>query len=430
MSSLLETFYILIKSNAKDVKKDQKELAKSTDDLQHSFLDLGKSLAEMAAAYFTVSSTVHNLRDSFDYQLQLSRASQALDVNVQDLDAWGRAVERAGGSTQGFQQSLVQLAQHLNIQYKDVIKILPQLAKTFEGKSKDNLYRFGTSIGMDPALISLLEKGQKSVEAIIARQKQLRGITAENAAGTQKFAQDWYDTMTIVAGVWDRVVDSIIPKSGAIVGALQQIGFFFQKNPDLIIGALIAIAAAFGAAAISIALANAEILGFIAAASLLYTVIKQSLGDPDSLISDFVRGIQRAAQDTVAAFQWVNDRIHNFIQRIKEDIQEVIDFFKKLTHLYDNAHNYVKGKEHQMLSGIVNFAKGKINDANSSSINSQTSQRTFNASANHRSVSVNTGPITIQTQATDGKSIGADFGKGLTDHIREATTSFDDGVQI
>jgi hypothetical protein len=51
-------------------------------------------------------------------------------------------------------------------------------------------------------------------------------------------------------------------------------------------------------------------------------------------------------------------------------------------------------------------------------------------SAGGQSTAVNTGDITIQTQATDADGIAAAFKQSMVDQFRQTVNTFDDGVSI
>ena len=48
----------------------------------------------------------------------------------------------------------------------------------------------------------------------------------------------------------------------------------------------------------------------------------------------------------------------------------------------------------------------------------------------NKTTTVQTGPITVQTQATDAQGIAGALGKGLQQELRGAIDEFDDGVMM
>lgn len=79
----------------------------------------------------------------------------------------------------------------------------------------------------------------------------------------------------------------------------------------------------------------------------------------------------------------------------------------------------------------ANIAKGQsqIATADSAPLSSMTSQSIANSTqSNTKNVNIKTGPVSVQTAATDGEGTAAAFGKGLNAHLRGAVDAYDDGV--
>lgn len=86
------------------------------------------------------------------------------------------------------------------------------------------------------------------------------------------------------------------------------------------------------------------------------------------------------------------------------------------------------------VAATVEAGKNAVVAADRQPTNSMTSNSIINNTSNkptqNRTVQVTTGPITIQTQATNGSEVGAAVGKGIQDHIKQANDEFDTGVAI
>lgn len=123
---------------------------------------------------------------------QLSALSSKLGRDVRDLDAWGAAVEQAGGSASAFQSTLdsfdkgmreaavsggggnLEMLYLLGIRATDargklrsLTDILPDLAKRIEGMSNARSRTILEKMGLDDGTIMLLQKGGKAVEDLM-----------------------------------------------------------------------------------------------------------------------------------------------------------------------------------------------------------------------------------------------------------------------
>ena len=74
--------------------------------------------------------------------------------------------------------------------------------------------------------------------------------------------------------------------------------------------------------------------------------------------------------------------------------------------------------------------KKALDVAGKSAIGAQTSNSIANSNKSiNKTTTVQTGPITIQTQATDAQGVAGALGSNLNDQMRQASSSFDDGVE-
>ena len=115
---------------------------------------------------------------------------------MQDVQAWGDAVARQGGSLQGFEGVIGGLTKQLqsipfgggegllatlaqmgisafNAQGKlqNVFDLLPQISEALAGMPKGQAIQFGARLGLDQGTLLLLEKGPAQVNELIKFQK-------------------------------------------------------------------------------------------------------------------------------------------------------------------------------------------------------------------------------------------------------------------
>lgn len=278
--SILDTFLILFESNADDVKKGAREAEAATkgldDKLKHandssdklgkSFLSAAKTFAIAATAAFSVHRIAGAIFAQAELTDALGKTSRALDVNVEDLDAWGQAAARSGGSAAGFQSSLGALNRgmadfaakgtsrvepffkQLGISMVDtrgkirpVMDLLPELADAFEGLSKQESTGLGEKLGLDAGTIMLLQQGRRSVEDLVNRQKSLGVITERNVEVAEKFNDQWADTGQIFRGMYLAIGTMILPALTSFLKGFESVVGFMQENGTFIEGFFIAI---------------------------------------------------------------------------------------------------------------------------------------------------------------------------------------------
>jgi methyl-accepting chemotaxis protein len=434
--SILETFYILFKSDSKEVKKGAEEAKKSTEDLAksldkvntganrvgESFVGMGRSIAGAAAALLTVGAVIGNIKEAYKYTLGLDQTSKALNVNIETLDAWGRAVQKNGGTAQGFQSSIQSLAKNLNIRNSDAIRMLPMLADSFKRVGADRSMRFGQSIGLDQATIMLLQQGRREVEAVINRQKELGTVTQRDAEIAGEFNDKWTDMTFAFRMMWVQVGSIVLPILGKIVDGFTEVAKSLQKHANFIIGAFIGMGAAILFFTAPLIAANAVVIGIGIAIAVAIAAFALLFED----IVAFVNGNESAIGHLIKRWPIVGEVFKTVFQGIRDTINSVIESFKFLFAAIEKVGSLFsqKWKDAHPFFGTI---PAMMNEVDNNPLGSQTSNSILNG-GNTKSTSINTGPITINTQATNGEEVSGALARGLRDQLRQATGTFDDGV--
>ena len=387
--SILETFYILFKSDASEVKKGAEEAERATKKLDESlknvdrdsekagksFLNLARSASGALGAFVSVGAVFASLRHAVNSVQELGNVSRELNVNVETLDAWGHAVQRTGGTAQGFQSSLRSLAEHLNTTSAVALKALPALADSLSKMNPAAANRYGKSLGLDQSTIYLLQQGRREVQATIAQQKELGLVTQQDVEVTRKFDNALYDLGRVFQSI-SR--DFALPALPALTKALE----YLTEHKDLIKGALLAIGGAVAAMGISFAIANPAIAAValsLAAFALAYEDVQKFKKGLPSVIGDVQKGVRK-----------LRKRGDAFAHRLPNWAQKILG---------------VKAPD---------YALNRLPSSGAVANNTTT---------------VNVGDVTIQTQAADGKEVAGSF-KGWLDHLWQSNSHFDNGVQI
>jgi hypothetical protein len=423
--SILETFYILFKSDASDVKKGAEEAEKSTKKLDESLKNVGKStekvgasflqLAKSAASFFAVAAAtravVQGITQANDYALKLGDASRALGVNAKELDAWGNAVQRTGGTAEGFQGSLKGLASHFGTTANIALKALPQLADVFQRLGRFRALQYGKILGLDEATILLLQQGRREVESVISRQKELGTVSQKNIEIAQKYRIANLELDSSFRGLYLELQQTIVPILTKFYNTLVPIIEYLRKHKDLVIGAFIGIGIAAGimlapfiVAAAPILATAAAIGAVIALFAIAYEDLQAFRAGHNSLIGDLIK-------------RWSD---------AKTAIGDALKYLTKLLFLFLDPMQTVT-KSFDFLSGLAS-GKSLIGQASNSPIASQSSSSIFNSRSSARNNNVNTGPITVHTQASDAVGISKGLGKGIREHLWQANNEFADGV--
>lgn len=445
MPNILETFYILFKSNSDDVEKGAKKAKESTEKLGTSIesskketRDLGDSFSRLAEefsgallSFVSADAFSEQLKQAAEFSSHLFDVSKELGVSTEALDVWGRAVSQNGGSAEGFQQTLrgitknlaqvsvygispiVPLLYRLGISIKDTsghiknaMQLLPELAKAFQKLTPLQSKEVGEELGLDEGTIKLLQRGGDGLDKIIQKQRELGALTAQNADIAKAFTDQWEDTGTSFKELFIIMDGQALPVLNRALSNLADFGKFLQNNKDAVKGFTVtlgALALAFGAVGIAalitsstIALIVTGVLGLAAAVGWLYQEVERFKHGQDSVFSE---------PKNFKSFSGLRTLLH-------------MDNPHSILHLAggEDSEKHIAAAA-SSLNTITNAHPGAMINSNR------------NSSTSNKNTNVTTGAITVNTQATDAKGIARSLNSHLVRQIAMANGTHDDGVQ-
>jgi hypothetical protein len=475
MSSVLETFFIMFDSDATGVEKGAKTAETATDNLQKkidqtdkSSTQLGSSFSNMArqaagaiGALVSVGAILHGVFTTAEMVDNLSDVSEALDVNIEDLAAWGDAVQKAGGSAAGFQGTLSQLTasmaqldttgksrvqpffKELGISMLDahgkarpVMDLLPEIAGAFEHLSKAEALGLGQKLGLDQGTIMLLQKGRREVEEIIKRQKELGIITQHDAEIAKKFNDAIDDTRHVFRGLYIQLGSFVLPGLTWLLEKIQDVIFYFRQSEN----ASDALAVSFGILATAIAgklVASIRALGLSLLLNpfALWTAGIAALGFVIFAVTEDILAFNRGAQSFIGTivdkfpivgkvFSFIKQLILEMINVVGEAIASVDKFFD----LFRDDKKY--SGDMKITQEAIQKGQFAIASASSNPLSAASSNSISNSTAFKRNTTVSIGEVKIETQATEADGIAGAIGDSLNTQIRQATSNADDGVAM
>lgn len=299
--SVLESLYILVKLETDQLKKGLDDTQSQVKKLEHEFENLGRagdhvsqsfdhvlrSAVGMFAGFASFQAILGGASGAVAGIREVGQAARELNVDVSALDAWGSAVERAGGSSSGFQSSLRSLAQHFGTTNDIALRALPKLADAFSKLNFTQGQNYGKSLGLDQSTILFLQQGRREVEATIQQQRQLGVVTKEQAENTRKFDMAIYDLNQAYKQFYREFSAPLLP---GLTDAFQ----YIIKHKGVAIDAFEGIAAAVSILAARLALISPlfRVAAAIGAIGTAYGVIKEDVQayqkGESSLIGDIV----------------------------------------------------------------------------------------------------------------------------------------------
>lgn len=294
--SILETFYILFKSDAKEAADDIKKIDKSADaaegglsdmadaakaakksmadvesqadDLAQSVVQMGKNLLAPAAILASIGALASAAIGRAAEIRELDQFSSKINSSIGDVDAFQRAVKGMGGETAGAVDSMVKLGEKINEAFADggsaarkdfeawgvaftdaegaalgasegMLELAANLETVSQAEALARIKKLGIE---DAATIDLLLQGRAAVEAKIDAEKRLGVVTEEQAAATRDYYAALGGLGNRMTSLGNGLVSTFIPAASAVINALSDAFDWMRENQQLVEGFFIGVA--------------------------------------------------------------------------------------------------------------------------------------------------------------------------------------------
>lgn len=238
MATVIDELMIIMGLDGSDVKKGMKDVEGSVSGFVNNIKSNILSIGGAFAGLYAVQQTFTEYLSQADSLLKFSRA---IGQNVEDIDAWGQAVKRSGGSAEGFQNSLksltVQLSkmsitgksragnilQSVGIDAGDIgrqrnaFEVLSDIADKMQGMSKEEAFGFGASLGLDSGTIMLLQQGRDGVADLVGKMKELGTITPDDT-----WVEDFNDSIDDIKKSFMSLMGIVFREVGPVFNWLTQ----------------------------------------------------------------------------------------------------------------------------------------------------------------------------------------------------------------
>lgn len=407
--ALLDQLFIQIVADSSGVDRAIDESTRKTDKLTESLdkaetqsKSTGEAFAGFAAkalgaltAALSVGSLISGAVDRASQIGELARTSEALNIAIDDLDAFGKAAERAGGDAQGARDSLTDMAEALgealsdkesgrakafqalgltitdvNGKAKDGLTGILDLASAVEGLDKSTAVFKIKELGItDNRTVEMVLKGRKELERMLSVQKEQGVVTKESADRALAFNGALAALRGTVSNASNSFLDSIIPALTKVVEWLTKVVDWAAEHKDFVVGffvviagviagvylpAMIAAAAATLAATWPLIAMGVAIAAAAAAFALIYEDIMNFIDGNDSfigqifekypLVQEIVMALANIFRDTFATIMAGASQAGEFIStafgKIVEAIRFCIDY---LVEAYGSVASFVSG---------------------------------------------------------------------------------------
>lgn len=223
--SAIKTIYVLYKAITSDLKQGNDEVLKSnekvaksmknTADLAENFVNkvrgLAKEIAVASGLIYTASQFIGDFKNAVNYGRELSVTSNLLNINAEELQAWGNVLKHVGGDAKSFEENLQALGSYFNIRADKAIQILPLLADAFQKLNPQQATTLGNTYGLTPDFILTLRKGREEISKMLEEQKSFGLATQAQVDNFGKLNDKIIDAGNATRGLFLGLASDSLP---------------------------------------------------------------------------------------------------------------------------------------------------------------------------------------------------------------------------
>lgn len=211
-------------------------------------------------ALFTAGVGIKNfIANTVESAVQLGYLSQNLKVSIESLQAYGRAAERAGGTTEGAFAQLRESADSLaalrsGLGPNEGMQWFFRMGGSSDDLKDGNTYLMARSkiisemfnrdpqramliskqMGISEDQFNLIKQGPDAIKRLTDAQMKNSVISAKDAEGALELKNKWLDFSQAMTATGTKILVALIPAFSQLMNWLQTVAGWVTENKDLI----------------------------------------------------------------------------------------------------------------------------------------------------------------------------------------------------
>lgn len=345
----LDSFLIsILFDNAKAI-----ESAKKIENTVNSLKD---KILGAFAAILSVDFLKNAVESSVQLTTKLDNLSYATNISKENLNAWGEAAKRSGGTVEGFYTSVSSLSDkiremqtnfgssgqlvfaRLGINIKDstghiknAVQILGEVGDKFKNLPKVWQQNLGQQLGLDQATIRLISDGNAEAQKLVVNMAKLGQINQLNSERNIKFRNSLYDISLVFESIKLKIADGLIPVLQRFSELLLKGLTFLQEHSKVVRAVVLAL---------SVMLSGALLSAIISVTGAIIAFGRALLINPVFLLTTALVALGLIIQDFIvylnggkAAFSDFYDMLsnENIIKQLEKLGNKIKNIFSPLT---------------------------------------------------------------------------------------------------
>lgn len=306
----------------------------------------------------TISSYISN-------SMAAGELAEKLKVDVEEIQIWSGAMERAGGSASGLQATIEKLNASGKAQ-GDAIGVLLDLADKAGTMSKEAFVQKAKELEIDEKTIEVLAQGRKALDEHLKRQRELGAYTKEDAEQSKKFKQALADLLAAWDGFTSFIGRFAVPVMEQVAKIFTELVVYLRKHPALVAAAIALVGGALAAKLLPPLKALPAIIANVSKAFMRWFPIVAVIMAIAAVFEDFwvyLHGGKSALEDVwkvfgtgpelLAKFRAAWEGLKGVIKTVWEGIKQLASYLGGLA----KASGWVDGLKNA-LKGVAQIFKG------------------------------------------------------------------------
>lgn len=295
MAQTIDTLVVELFLNSSTFAAQSKGVEKALNGIKTAAQATGLAVAAMFVKS-GISQFVSQAQD-------LGNLSRAVRENAEDLQVWGEAVKREGGTAEGFNSTVKKLSDdlmsipltggnspllgglvRLGVQFRNLdgsmrkpLSVLKDLSARFQGMSAAQSLAIGKKLGFDEATIRLLQKGRKGLDELLVKYKQLGVMSNEDIKTGERLKKMFQDYSQVITALGLRFIRFFLSAAEKVSQWLTTAAKWVQQHGRAVEAGIIAIGTAISAYLVPSLLklvANPVLLGLTALAAAVFLLVE------------------------------------------------------------------------------------------------------------------------------------------------------------
>jgi hypothetical protein len=252
--AVIDDIKIALNLDPKGFEAGLKKAAGATDSAMSSISGKLKGLAAPLLGAFAAGKLWSDWLKADD----IGDFAASVGESTNEIDAWGQAAEKAGGSAEGLRSSVSQMTKslaqaatqgtgrakkaldELGVSATDAsgntrkaTDVFMQLSSVIEGRSKEEARGLLTQLGLDQGTVQLIMSGREEVERAIAAGREL-GFTDEDAKAAGDFQDSWQDAKKAMASLGGEIFKVVAPAFTWLIKKAKDLAVYLRKHPEML----------------------------------------------------------------------------------------------------------------------------------------------------------------------------------------------------